>query len=753
MNRFLTLLIIFFFAVSSFAQDKSLSGFVFTDSYTAIDKVSVLVSYNDSVVGLGTSNESGRFEIEKLPDAKVRIYINHLGYAALSDSVDLREEDSYMALLHDASVEMDSVTVLGKRPPIRTPYGHLYFLSKEAAECGNPYKALQEIPKLRSDYISETLNSEDGKGILFLVDGAEINTGLTPIDPSRIAYVEVLDVVSAKYLRTGAGRIVNVHLKESKALYTYIRLGGGNNFPWKENWALSELEIGNSKVSFFARISPSWVIHKPMTYSYLTNATDYERAYSGRSDSRSHNMNYTAMLKLRPTKKDNLILSFQGGDAHSTDTSDGSGQHKDKKEGAERNYMYDKTSSARSHVYTSTLYYNHNFSNALTMDGTAAYTLSHSRQLGINHQTIGEKRIETYNPFTTKRHAFNQKLNFSWKLNEDFALDFGNSTAFSTNAINQDNLPDIYKYKELDEYIFAAFSAKLGDFSTVLSAGADYMHLNSAGYRHSYMRPNISTDISYEKGIFNTSLEYQLTNGQPSIGILNPYNTSTDSLYHTSGNPMLVPQRTHDLYLSGGVNFNGINLDLSLDYSYTKDVILPYSYYDDGIYYSTYNNAGAEHSLGFQLNASYRRKAFFLSSNSSFGSVYYPGLRPKHNFTQTVFAMWSYKSLGIHGDLTYTNKSNSRYSTTRYHGIYMSSIALSYNVNPNLIFILGCHQFLGTTRYTTHMQLDDYENFLNGRQSNSQLFVTIRWTMRKNQKHKININENKIKENEKGIKL
>ena len=201
------LLLCAFLSMAVSAQEKNLTGLVCDDENVPISNATVIVSHNDSVVGLAESNDEGRFSIAGLPqNMKLGIYIHHLRYQTLTDSVDLGKGDFYLARMQEGSIELDSITVLGTRKPIRTPYGHIYFLSKKAAESGNPYKALEEIPKLQSNYITEDLNSADGKSILLLVDGSKVNTGLRPIDPSRIASVEVIDVVSSKYIRTGVER-------------------------------------------------------------------------------------------------------------------------------------------------------------------------------------------------------------------------------------------------------------------------------------------------------------------------------------------------------------------------------------------------------------------------------------------------------------------------------------------------------------------------------------------------------------------
>ena len=129
--RNIILLFAAFFSLTLSAQEMELTGFVCNDENTPITNATVIVSQNDSVIGIGGSNEEGKFSVAGLPkNTKVGIYIHHLNYQVITDSVDLETSDFYLAKMHESSIELDSITVVGTRKPIRTPYGHIYFLSK-----------------------------------------------------------------------------------------------------------------------------------------------------------------------------------------------------------------------------------------------------------------------------------------------------------------------------------------------------------------------------------------------------------------------------------------------------------------------------------------------------------------------------------------------------------------------------------------------------------------------------------------------
>lgn len=752
MKRTIFLLFCVLYCVLSFSQSIKLTGKILTNSFTPIEKATILVSLNDSVIAIGGSDGEGSYAIDDLPDAKVGLFVHCLGYETLTDSIDLHEKNNYYAIMKETTISMDSVTVVGHRRPIKTPYGHIYFLSEDAVKSNNPYIALQEIPKLRSDYINEGLSSDDGKSILFLVDGAKMNTGLSPISPSRIESVEVIDVVSSKYIRSGAQRIVNIHLKQTKSLYTYLRLGYGNTFPWKSGWMGPTFEVGNSKLSLYATLTPTWKRYDHASSCKSIRSTDYSRDYNSAINDRNHDLSYQTMIKWRPTKKDYFIVSFQGDDNHSTSDADSKGWHVNANSDSLKYSSYAK-SVVRSHVYTSSLYYKHEFGKNLSLENTARYTINNNSQTNNEVQQLGKADIQDDDMFSTKRHFLSQELDLSWEISKVFSLDFGNATDYSTNRIKQESLANQFKFKSLNEYFYTALSLSVGDFSSVLSAGADYMHLNSAGVKNSYLRPNISADISYEKGISETSLEYKLTNSQPAIDKLNPYNTSTDSLIFSSGNPLLVPERTHSLSLMEYIYVSGFSSSTSVDYVYSKDLILPYSYYDKGIYYSTYKNYGSYHGFSVSQTATYSYKTLDFSASAKYGLIKYLGQKCKKYFSLTAYVMWNYKGFHVESDISYQNKSYTPYAETRYRGPYSSAVYVSYNITPDLIFILGSSQTFGKTKYDQHYHVDGYDRISHVVNSNRELRMTVRWTMRKNKKSKINIDENKIKSQEKGISL
>lgn len=214
MKRNLALLgIMLLLPLSSFAQ-YSLLGQVTDETGTSIQGAQLCLYQDGELAGLAQSNAKGEYRIGDVPRGSYQVVASCVGYSSDEDSVVIDRDANLNFILMTKSVELDSVVVMGSSSRA-TSKGHVFYLTKKAKECGNPFVALQEIPLLYSDPVNETVRSADGQSMLILVDGMRVNSGVSPIDPARIKSVEIIDVVSAKYMRQGVKRVVNIKLKDT----------------------------------------------------------------------------------------------------------------------------------------------------------------------------------------------------------------------------------------------------------------------------------------------------------------------------------------------------------------------------------------------------------------------------------------------------------------------------------------------------------------------------------------------------------
>lgn len=228
MKRNLALLAMLLLSLSSFAQ-YCLLGQVTDETGTSIQGAQLCLYQDGELAGLAQSNAKGEYRIGDVPRGSYQVVASCVGYSSDEDSVVIDRDANLNFILMTKSVELDSVVVMGSSSRA-TSKGHVFYLTKKAKECRNPFVALQEIPLLYSDPVNETVRSADGQSMLILVDGMRVNSGVSPIDPARIKSVEIVDVVSAKYMRQGVKRVVNIKLKDT-SLYTYTQLSTRATIP------------------------------------------------------------------------------------------------------------------------------------------------------------------------------------------------------------------------------------------------------------------------------------------------------------------------------------------------------------------------------------------------------------------------------------------------------------------------------------------------------------------------------------------
>ena len=274
MNRFLLILLFLNAIVCTYSQ-ISFSGKINTETGAPLKDVQIMLLKNDTIVALASTDAKGRFALKNLSPDTYKIELSALGYSSVNKEISMTEDLSEDFVLREKDIQLDSVLVTTERPRVTTATGHIYYLSKKARESGNPYKALQEVPDIISNYITETVKSMDGKQLLVLVDGIKVNSGITTIDPKRIDYVEIKDVVNAKYMREGVQKILDIRLKPQKTLYQFYEYGLRNDFPhyWGSTWG--KIEIGNSKFSVYADFGPEYTHDQKSENGIWTKSNSY----------------------------------------------------------------------------------------------------------------------------------------------------------------------------------------------------------------------------------------------------------------------------------------------------------------------------------------------------------------------------------------------------------------------------------------------------------------------------------------------
>ena len=200
---------------------SSFFGTVQDEKENELPGAQVVLYRADSLYAAALTDAKGQFAFRDLPEGPYDLLIQLAGFTPLEETRTIRGNQSFrFSLFPEMSAELAEVEVVANRNDQveRTATGQIFYLSEQARKSGDPYKALREIPRLISNEATKSISMEDGSAPLILINGIAVNSGIAPIDPSDIEAVEIMDVVNARYLRTGARHILNIKLKKNVRL-------------------------------------------------------------------------------------------------------------------------------------------------------------------------------------------------------------------------------------------------------------------------------------------------------------------------------------------------------------------------------------------------------------------------------------------------------------------------------------------------------------------------------------------------------
>lgn len=746
-----------FLSVTFCAAQYRFSGVIANEKDKRLEAVQVLLTAGDSLVAMTLTDAKGEFRIEALKNGEYEVHIHELGYSSIDEKLYIRKRDIKMdfTLLPEMTGELSEVQVTANRSEHveRTATGQIFYLSEEAKNSGNPYRALKEIPKLEVNEANQKISMANGSSVLILINGNKVNSGVNPIDPKEIESVEVVDVVSARYLKDGVRNILNIKLKKKASPYRFFEVMNRHDFRIRRGVGAVYFEVGNPQYSLYGRTAGEYIYNDDAETRSFQQNTGYQKAMNGIA--RNNQREQLAELQFRwlPTDKDYFVAHVYEQGKLQKDKTWGDGfLEKDTKE----NLDYASRSRDKSYIFTGTLFHKHSFTPDNTLETTFAYNKNQNKNRSTRQEIYPDWLYDNYYEYKNDRSSYNLAVDYSYIWNEVNSLNVGSETNFVNDRIHQisDHYP-VFRHREWTEYLYAGFSSKVGNFYYMLSAGIEGLWLKAGEADNHYFKPRASVSGTYQ---FNDShslqFSYTLTNTPPSVHSLNPYNTSTDSLVITRGNPHLLPTQNHLWQTYYTFNKGGLYITPSIGYAIDTDVIDPYGYTENGIYISSYRNSSTYKEILAGCNMSYRWKNFRAYGGVYEQVYYFDGLDAKKSFIGNFGARFTYKKFTFNTDCYYVSRAYTPVSTTRTYAPTYSLLQFTYNFTPLFYISVALENGMGMMRQAVTTESSGYRSY-NFRRMKDQSFcpwVLIRYTFRKNVGRKIK--ENKLMESkEQGISL
>jgi hypothetical protein len=478
--------------------------------------------------------------------------------------------------------------------------------------------------------------------------------------------------------------------------------------------------------------------------------TDFQRIETAKNKQRGDKVDYTMMMKYNPNKNDHLALYFYG--INDKNKSNANGQGYINTGDVNNNFIESRFNHQSAALFSSTLYYKHIFSKKANLENNITYSYNRNNTRNNATQNYDQYSWDGSYRLKTKRNVVSWTSDYATTLGKSLNLSSGNALSFSDETIKNMGVStdNSFDHKLFEEYAYIGITGKTGIFSYMTSLGGDIFKNTSADISKWYVRPRIAASASLNFHKYGSlRLSYNLDNKKPYIMQLNPYTTSSDSLRRYYGNPTLKPEMNHAFALNYSLHKGDFFFTPQLKYSITKDVIELQGFKDDkGIFNETYTNTGHYDNLETGLSAMYMKSSTTIMAYVARTWDYFAGQSVKKSVEVLLNFSHDIGRFNIQGTMLYMDNLYSPISTTHFNKPMTSDLMLTYRASKNLQLTVGMENFVGKQHINFTTSIPEFDSF--SRQSIREFrpFVALRWTLRKNDSKKVDLDKSIIRRQE-----
>lgn len=743
MSRFIIQLVCLLFCTSTIYCQNYISGSVFSQKdETPIEGCYILLQQNKKTLKTTSTDKNGDYKLNDILKGKYILEVVCLGYKSIIDTLDITESCRHIFELEEEVNELNEVTVEFDRSKIvkRTANGQIFYLSSSAKKMSNPFMALQEIPEIISDANTSSIKMSNGDAPLILINGNIVNSGISPISPSDIESVEVINSVSARYQQDGVKSILNIKLKRHVKPYVWLEGATRHDIPTDNGFGVGYFEIGNHEVSLYGRIAYNYTYHDDINTDVNRTNTGYNQKYTQYSRNDANKWIGELLLKYQITEKDYFAVHVYDSNNITDEKSDANGYYFSN---IQQIYSFNSFSKNKSNIFTSSMYYKHSFSKDNDLELRLAYNYNKNDYNAEQTEFYDEKSADANICYHNKRHSVSFYADYSKVFNTNSSLIAGSHSTFVSDDIDEIiGTNPIFRHTNYNHYLYLGYGGTYKKLYYNVSVGIEGIFAKAGDVSYNYFRPRGNASVTLFANNHNsTRLSYTLSNDVPNVAFLNPYNTSTDSLVVSTGNPNLRPQITHNVNISHTVNIGNLYLVPNANYKYVCNLIENYGYTNKNIYYSTYINAGHFSGASAGANISYRFKWGRIYAGGGWSADYFMKQRSK----DSAYASFGYNArvnkLSFYGDFDYNSRSYTVVTCTRYNRPSMANIQINYNFTPDFYIGVGLQHITG--KYSTKSTTNDgtFHSITKSYYKDKELrpWFILRYTFRKNidKKHKL----------------
>lgn len=663
------------------------------------------------------TDKDGQYVLRKLPGKEYTYYIFHDNYQSVSGTIYLNEDKEQEHTLYPVrNVELDNVVIIADRSNIvkSNAKSTLFHLSGNAKKEKNIYEALQEIPNLKVDLPMRRIKTADEQNVIILVNNIQRDTSIESIDPEEVESIEIMENPPVKYLKDGYAAVLNIKLKKRSQIYRMLNLYNNIHPGMVTNSHSGSFETGNDRCSFYAILFWAGSNHE--------KGNEYgEQHYSGTSkfydtDIRhnSHNAAVYVGGDLVPTSKSYLSYSLYADYDNTKTRKWGEGSFSQE----ETSYKYDVRKLVHNHptTYSGKVLHQYRMNKKNLLESTFCYSYSINKDNDYNHESSGNYNYHSENFYKMIYQTGNYTAEYQKKWDNKNELTIGSDTYYINGNLDNTSTAgnNTFDYRSWNEYLYATYNNAKTPFSYMASLGLDCHYNKIENIKNQYYKVRFSGNASYSFRKHHLLKGYvRGYTSNPSISLLNPYNTSTDSLQIIKGNPCLEPSYTVESGIVYRFTKGAWYIEPGISYIWYMDMFERIGRKEGNTYVYTYENKNKESQFIATLIARYNiknvghigltgryRRCFFENITKSWVAIY-----PNWRFY--------YKKFSLNGSISFQPYVYEEYSKRK--NSTDCKMALNWNINANWNIGVGMRYIIEPYEYAYSINDSrlDYHSYVN----------------------------------------
>ena len=606
---------------------------------------------NETVTG-GITSENGTFTIDKIPEGKISVVIQYIGYKTVTKTVDLGNPTYDVnlgnILLEEDIASLDEVTVVAEVSTIQQKVDRkVITVGKDLTTAGaTAADIMNNIPSVNVDQQTGNISLRGNENVRVMVDGKLSNVPiaqlLRQIPSTSIKSIELITNPSARYNPEGMSGIINIilHKNTNIGFNGNLNLGVTKEINARFNSSI-DLNYRTGKLNFFGNYGNN--IGYSDNYGSIdrVDGNDNTQLFTFDNNNKSHLYKFGIDFYINDN---NTISVFTN-----QNTYDGKGSGNTEiiyPDAATQSQLFYNESDNISSQYN--LAYKHKFKKeGETLDFEADYNTFDQGEIA-DFSSINIPFPPSYTDFVdTKRDQTTLNLDYVNPLSEKAKLEVGlEARLFDTNidyrstGLSFDEEGDIiptpttdFEYKRSIYSAYATYGKTFEKWSYQIGARVEnaideaeavrFLESDTEiiPFKNEYFQIYPSAFFTYtpsEKNSYQASISRRVD--RPGLDQVNPIREWSTPLVSSFGNSELQPQFTNSMELNytrklekgtitGGVFYriieDGINRAVYIDRLDLEKSILTYDNFDNTTAY------------GIELSSNYRPTKWW-SFNTSF---------------------------------------------------------------------------------------------------------------------------------------